>query len=139
MWGRNDGKTAADILQNQFTRYLVTAVKRQKVSYIRSKRQMAGREVSLEIKENERFFYAETDMLGALPLTEQLEDQGLRIALKEMRERERYILLEHVLAGRSFAELSAGLGISYKGIAAVYYRAVKKIRERMKEAERNGF
>ena len=35
---QNDGQNADDILQNQFTAYLVTAVKRRKAHYIRKRR-----------------------------------------------------------------------------------------------------
>lgn len=139
MWKRNDGKNEVDILQNRFTRYLVTAVKRQKVSYIRNKRHLMGREVDLELNENEATYQVTPDMLQTLPLLQQLEDQGLQLAMRKMKERERYVFLERVLADRSFAELAAELGMGYKGVATTYYRAVKRIRGYMKEAEKNGF
>lgn len=39
MHKQNDGQSADDILQNQFTAYLVTAVKRHKALYTRKKTQ----------------------------------------------------------------------------------------------------
>ena len=41
-----------------------------------------------------------------------------------------------VLDGKSFEELAVKFGLGYKGVTVVYYRAIKKIRERM---EKNGF
>lgn len=98
-----------------------------------------GREVDLELNENEATYQVTPDMLQTLPLLQQLEDQGLQLAMRKMKERERYVFLERVLADRSFAELAAELGMGYKGVATTYYRAVKRIRGYMKEAEKNGF
>lgn len=139
MWRRNDGKGESNVLQNRFTRYLVTAVKRQKVSYIRNRRQLTGIERPLEMQEDQLLLQMEPDMLENLPLLQKLENQRLQSAIKEMKEKERYIFLGRVLSDRSFAELSAELGIGYKGIATAYYRAVQKMKEHMKEAEKNGF
>lgn len=41
-----------------------------------------------------------------------------------------------VLDGKSFEELAVKFGLGYKGVTVVYYRAIKKIRERI---EKNGF
>lgn len=37
---------------------------------------------------------------------------------------------------KSFEELAAELGLGYKGAAVIYYRAIQKIKNRMKEAEK---
>lgn len=139
MWKRNNGKGESNVLQNRFTRYLVTAVKRQKVSYVRSRRQMSGIERPLEMQENQLLHQTEPDMLENLPLSQKLENQRLQSAIKEMKEKERYIFLERVLSDKSFSEMSGELGIGYKGVATAYYRAVQKIKKHMKEAEKNGF
>lgn len=139
MWKRNNGKGETNVLQNRFTRYLVTAVKRQKVSYVRSRRQLSGIERPLEMQENQLLFQTEPDMLENLPLSQKLENQKLQSAIKEMKEKERYIFLERVLSDKNFSELSAELGIGYKGVATAYYRAVQKIKEYMKETEKNEF
>lgn len=104
MWRRNDGKGEPNVLQNRFTRYLMTAVKRQKVSYIR-RRQLTGIERPLEMQENQLLLQTEPDVLENLPLLQKLEDQRLQSAIKEMKEKERYIFLERVLSDRSFAEI----------------------------------
>lgn len=51
--------------------------------------------------------------------------------MNQLSDRERYILLERVVCERSFDELAAELGIGYKGAAAIYYRAIKKIKNGM--------
>lgn len=139
MWKRNDGKSELDILQNQFTGYLVTAVKRKRMLYIKNRNTRISREIPLEMQKNQPFLMTELDMLEMLPLMQKLENQGLRSAINGMKERERYIFLERVLSDKSIVELSIELGMEYKSVATVYYRAVEKIRKHMREAEKNGF
>lgn len=79
----------------------------------------------------------EPDMLGELPLFMQLENDTLKDALEQISEREQYVFLAHVLEEASFEELAVALGLGYKGVAAIYYRAVNKIKRKMKEAESN--
>lgn len=100
---------------------------------------MSGIERPLEMQENQLLLQTEPDMLENLPLSQKLENQKLQSAIKEMKEKERYIFLERVLSDKSFSELSAELGIGYKGVATAYYRAVQKIKEYMKETEKNEF
>lgn len=63
----------------------------------------------------------------------QLEDSALLHALKELSERERYIFLERVLDGKSFEMLAEEMGLGYKGVTAVYYRTIQKIKRKMGE------
>ena len=70
-------------------------------------------------------------MFPGLPLLMQLEDSALFHALKEINERERYIFFSRVLDNKSFEMLAEETGLSYKGVAAVYYRTVQKIKKKM--------
>ena len=49
-------------------------------------------------------------------------------ALKQLDERERYVLVARVLEGKTFDEIADKLGIKYKGVAAIYYRTTAKLR-----------
>lgn len=91
------------------------------------------------MQDGQSLLQVEPDMLEMLPLLQKLENQALRSAIKGMKERERYIFLERVLSDKSYAELSIELGMEYKSVATVYYRAVEKIRKHMKEMKKNGF
>ena len=75
------------------------------------------------------------NMLDRLPLQMQLENTALKLALEQMKGRERYIFLAKVLDERSFEELAEELGMGYKGVAAAYYRALEKIRKEMRGEE----
>lgn len=59
----------------------------------------------------------------------QVENQRLLRTLVGLTDRERYILFTHVLDEREFGDLSAELGLGHKGVAAVYYWAVQKIKQ----------
>lgn len=128
---QNDGKSADDILQNQFTAYLVTAVKRRKALYARKKAQRQQTEGSLELYDFELSAQADTDLLTGLALLEQIENPRLYLALQEARERERYIFLTRILEERSFSELAEELGISYKATTHSYYRFIERLRKLM--------
>lgn len=130
MHKQNDGKSADDILQNQFTAYLVTAVKRRKALYIRKKVQQQA-ESPLELYDFDMSLQGDTDLLTGFSLLEQIENPMLHLALMQARERERYIFLTRILEERSFSDLAEELGISYKATTHSYYRFIERIRKMM--------
>ena len=131
MWQKNNGKSETEILQNQFTAYLATAVQRRRNDYM----QQLDRHQQIEsLTEDFSFLpecHIEQDMLLGLPILMQLEDNALLHALKELSERERYIFLPRALDGKSFDALAEEMGLGYKGVSAVYYRTVQKIRKKI--------
>ena len=135
MWQKNNGHSEADRLQNQFTAYLSMAVQRRRREYmmqaIRQKQVESLTENSVANPEYDVF----QDVLEELPLLMRLENDTLLYALRELNERERQIFLARVLDEKSFEDLAGMTGLSYKGVAAVYYRALRKIRNRMKEVD----
>ena len=130
MWQKNNGKSETEILQNQFTAYLATAVQRRRNDYIQ---QMNRRQQTESLTDGFPFMpecSIEQDMLLGLPVLMQIEDSALFRALKGLSERERYIFLERTLEGKSFEMLAQETGLSYKGVSAVYYRTVQKIKRK---------
>ena len=67
MQKRNDGKTEHEILQNQFTAYLLTAVKRQKVNYLRRYEKLQKIEIPLELQDFDLFIQADVDLAEHIP------------------------------------------------------------------------
>ncbi len=128
---QNDGKTEDDILQNQFTAYLLTAVKRHKINYLKQRERRRRLELPLELYDSDLSITMEADLNITLSLLEQIENPALHMALLQARERERYIFLPRILDERSFLELSKELGISYKATTHAYYRFVEKIKKLM--------
>ena len=71
----------------------------------------------------------EQEVMERLPLWEKIESSALLYALKQLDERERYVFLARVLDKRPFDVIGVQLGLSYKGAAAVYYRAIRKLKK----------
>lgn len=138
MWQRNNGRNESDILQNQFTAYLMTAIQRRRDEYMRKIWKRLERECLVSEMQPEQGYDSEQEILGELPLLLRLENDTLLYALKKISERERHVFLSRVLDEKSFESLASELGLSYKGVAAIYYRTVEKIKKRM-EAWENGF
>lgn len=138
MWQRNNGQNESDILQNQFTAYLMTAIQRRRDEYMRQMWKRLERECLTAEIQAEQSYDPEQEILEELPLLQRLENDALLYALKEISERERHVFLSRVLDEKSFESLASELGLSYKGVAAIYYRAVEKIKKRM-EVRKDGF
>ena len=138
MWQKNNGKSETEILQNQFTAYLTTAVQRRRNDYL----QQQDRNRQMEsLTENFPFIpecSIEQDIFLGLPVLMQLEDSALLYALKELSERERYIFFARALDGKSFEVLAEEMEMGYKGVSAVYYRTVQKIKRKI-EVMKNEF
>ena len=49
--------------------------------------------------------------------------------MQKLNERERQIFLARTLEEEDFETLGAKFGLSYKGVAALYYRTIQKIRK----------
>lgn len=135
MWQKNDGQNESDQLQNRFTAYISVAIQRRRNAYIMQSVRQQQLETLTENPVSNGEYDILDDILGELPLLMQLGNDKLLHALKELDERERQIFLARVLDEKSFEELAGVIGLSYKGVAAIYYRALRKIRNRMKEAD----
>lgn len=133
MWQKNNGKSELEILQNFFTAYLATAVQRRRNDYIRQTIRLQQAENPMGDLWYDREEGVEEDMLLGLPLSMQLEDKALLYALKEVNERERHVFFARVLDERSFESLAEEMRLGYKGVATIYYRAVRKIKKKMGE------
>ena len=128
MFKKNTGSNEHDILQNQFTSYLSFAVSNARIDFIRAKIARLKREqatdqyellITQEVFEMEVFF----------------ENEALTQAIKDIREKERYVFLARVLDDKKFKEIAEELGMGEKGVAAIYYRTVKKLRDILEGGE----
>ena len=132
VWLRNEGNNQDEILQNKFTAYLLSAVHRRKALYIDSR--IKEQQISGLIEEAtvDYSFDLDKEALKALPLYMWLQNEKLYVSLVQLSERERYVFFSRALDEKTLDELSGELGLSYKGVAAIYYRAIQKIKKRMK-------
>ena len=128
MFKRNSGSNEHDILQNQFTSYLSFAVNHARIDFIRARIARLKRE---QITDRYGSIFAEE----GFDIEVFLENEILMQVIREIRERERYVFLARALEEKRFKEIAEELGMSEKGVAAIYYRTVKKLRDRLERSE----
>lgn len=127
MWQRNNGQ-AGDDLQFRFTAYLVSAVKRRRKDYLIQLYKRSSAECTVDmVYESEPS--SEERVMDSLPLMDAIENGALLEALQKLNERERQVFLARTLEEADFEILGAKLGLSYKGVAALYYRTIQKIKK----------
>ena len=127
---RNTGTGEDNIAQNQFTAYLITAVRRKKSTYLQAQAKLEQHEIATDFTEDclgdsEKSELMESRVHGSLLL----ENTALERALERMEARERLILFARVLDEQDFESLAAELGLTYKGVTSAYYRLIRKIKK----------
>lgn len=128
MLHKNDGSSEHAILQNQFTSYLSLAVGNARIDFIRAKIARLKREQVTD--QYELLFTQEVFEVELF-----LENEALLQAIRDIREKERYVFLARVLEEKKFKEIAKELGMGEKGVAAIYYRTVRKLRDILKGGE----
>lgn len=128
MLHKNNGSNEHDILQNQFTSYLSLAVSNARIDFIRAKIARLKREQATD--QYELLFTQEIFEIELF-----MENEVLSQAIKDIREKERYVFLARVLEKKKFKEIAKELGMGEKGVAAIYYRTVKKLRDMLEGGE----
>lgn len=121
MFTKNNGSDEHDILQNQFTAFLTVAVSNARIDYLRARIRRLQRELVTE--EYEILFSEDHNYIEALS-----DNDALRHAMREIKEKERYVILARILDEKGFNEIADELGMGYKGVAAIYYRAIRKLK-----------
>ena len=120
MHKRNDEFIDNHVLQNQFTSFLMIAISNARIDYLRSRIRRLQRELVTE--EQEVYFAKDTDYIELIA-----DNDALDRAIREIKEKERYIVIARVLDEKGFEEIAQELGMGYKGVTAIYYRAIKKL------------
>lgn len=121
-------------LQNRFTAYLMTALHRKRYNVITSRIRHQEYEISMDLQDipivQSKEWVSDTRDIVTIEQIEFQNDQ-LEQAIGSLNERERFVLFNRVLAERSFEDIAADLNLTYKGTAAIYYRAMQKIKKNM--------
>ncbi len=134
MWKSNSKQNESEAIQNRFTAYVSIAIRRRRNEFIRQilRYQMVESmftDIETKVDDSDGM---EQKVIEGLPLYLRLENDQLLCALKGISDRERYVVLSKILNEKGFEELSSELGLGYKGVAALYYRAIKKLKKRVK-------
>ena len=131
VWKKYEDQTRDEALQNRFTGYLQSAVNRRRAAYI-DKLNRVKNFVDVDLSNIEDVsFNLEEETLKSLPLHLQIQNEDLFLSIAELTEREQYVFFHRALGELSMEEMSVELGMSYKTVAATYYRAIRKLKKRM--------
>lgn len=127
MGHKNDGQGENNALQNQFTAYLQTALRRKKRDYMDKQLRVNSREVPVDFQAAQ-FSDDSVKIAGRAPTA---EGDALTRALSRLTTRERYILFERILNERSYEDLATPLGLQRSGVSAAYRRIILKLRKEL--------
>lgn len=131
---KNDGKSEEHYIQNRFTAYLQVSLRRKRIEVLAKRYDLMRHEIASET--NEIFSYVQQNEDQLIhDMDVQIKCQQILQALQNMKARERYIFLARVIEERPFAELARELGLGYKGVAAIYYRTLQRLRKEMEDFE----
>lgn len=119
---RNNGYTEKEILQNEFTAFIMTSARRERIAFLKKEARRAYR--TYEMSDEELSFIPDSSDF----VLELCETDALAYALKQLNDRERDILFARVLEEKSFEEIADKLGLKYKGVTTSYYRIIAKLR-----------
>lgn len=119
---QNDGSEQY-IVQNEFTAYLQTAIRRAKARYLSKQSAIIDNEIhdaAFSFLSNNVDFLQTDDRLELTLLMTEM--------LAQLSEREVSILKGKIFDGYTFDELSARMGLDPNTIKSIYYRSLKKLR-----------
>lgn len=123
---RNDGISKDDICQNQFTAYVVLAVKRKRQAYIKRKIRDMEKQTKTEKELSKRGIEGDDVWIGLEIQNEELVD-----AMQQLKPKEHVIVVEYVLKRKSFREIAQEMKLTERTVASLYYRSIKKLRTKM--------
>lgn len=127
----NDGISESNILQNQFTAYLMTAIHRSKLQYLQDNARKQKHELPLDSYQELEGTDINRDMADRLSIIQQFDNLKLHDALSRARGRELKILYMKVLEDKSFVEIAEEIGLGYNAVKASYYRLIEKIKAQL--------
>lgn len=122
----NDGTSKDDICQNQFTAYVVLAVKRKRQAYIKKKIRDKEKQTKTEKELSKRGIEGDDVWIGLEIQNEELVD-----AMQQLKPKEHVIVVEYVLKRKSFREIAQEMKLTERTVASLYYRSIKKLRTKM--------
>ena len=124
-------------MQNHFTAYLQTAIRRAKARYLDKQSAVSDNEISDNIlwesgvptSSGDAAFLSLSNIVDFSRIDERLELTLLMTEmLAKLSEREVSILKSKIFDGYTFDELSVRMGLDSNTIKSIYYRSLKKLR-----------
>lgn len=128
---RNDGISESNILQNEFTSYLMICLQGRKRRYYKQKQKYAC-ELPLNGYEEKLSIDSIENSMGHMPVLQQIEDEGLFQLLLHSTEKELKVLLMRILDERTFVDIAQELNLNQNTAKTIYSRLMKKIKNEKK-------
>lgn len=116
-------------IQARFTRYLCEAFQNKKTSFWEKVDVYYEHEIQLD--ESANFQKVKREIFEDEYFSLQLENEQLSRVLESLKPKERQVLILRCIQDLPFQQIADRFHLSYKGTAAIYYRAISKIRKRM--------
>lgn len=126
---RNKCNTCDDD-RNIFTAYLLKALKRRRGDILLARKNLYENEVVLDL----------SDSVGEHTWDYSVVEDGIyrhmmnmvfESAFRKLKDKEQKIVMERAFYGRKYQDIGMELGMNYKAVAAVYRRALIKIKKEM--------
>lgn len=135
---KNDGISESNILQNEFTSYLMICLQGRKRRYYRQKKKYAN-ELPLQAYEDEAGADSIENSICRMPVLQQIEDEQLFNLLLHSKEKELMILFMRSLGERTFVDIARELSLNQNTVKTAYNRLIKRIKAEIKGSENDEF
>ena len=119
---RNNGLTEVEILQNHFTAFITKSIRRARIDYLKQETFYSQHTCNIE----EKMPLISEDSNFVLDIC---KSNTLANAINQLDEREKYVLVARVIHEKDFEEIGDSMGLKYKGVTAIYYRTIKKLKD----------
>lgn len=119
-----------DSVHARFVRYVYEALHYKKESF--EQKWLIWQNTEIEFEESgESQALKNALAVSDSDLPSQFENERLHQAILSLKLKERQVLILRCIQVLPFQQIADRLHLSYKGTAAIYYRAISKIRKRM--------
>ena len=121
MYKKNNGLTEQEKLQNKFSAYIEMTIVRYRMTYLHYKNRNY---IDLcDIEEEFESIPDTTDFVYDICSADCISN-----ALKSLNEKERFVFVSKVVDECDFNEIAEAMGMKYKGVTTLYYRAIAKLK-----------
>lgn len=126
MYKNNENQN--DILQNQFSSYVKTAIRNRRIRYLTNQSKRVKNETT--IVEYEIYLYDNDDYIQRM-----IDFDCLKAAFRLLNDKEKRIVVARLIEDKDFSEIARDFQTTYKAVTSLYYRAIKKLQNCLKEGD----
>lgn len=116
--------------RNIFTAYLLRALKRRRGDILLARKHLHDNEVVLDLSDSAGEHTWDYSVVED-GIYRHMMNMVFESAFHKLKEKEQRIVMERAFYGRKYEDIGMELGMNYKAVAAVYRRALIKIKQEM--------